>query len=81
MISRRYCPEASALGRKKYVRNSLQYGERYRHWGEVFDPADGKWEAVPNPPIDDQGIIICAAVGNPERIIVAYEVPGDPSSA
>lgn len=78
MLSSRYCPETSVLGNRIYVRNG-EYEALPHHWGEVFDPADGKWEALPNPPKYPvnypECTIISAALENPKRIIVAHRAP------
>jgi hypothetical protein len=76
MICRRYCPEPWLLGGKLYVSNSMHL-QLSSHWGEVFDPSNGKWELVPDPPnypprsyLDH--INISAALQNPDRLILAH---------
>lgn len=86
MLSWRYHPLASVLGNKIYVRNDeFQTPPLHYHWGEVFDPANGKWETLPNPPKYPvkypECTVISAVLENPERIIVAYRAANDHSSA
>jgi len=89
MISGRCFAYASVLGGRIYVRNHEPCNHTDAHWGEVFDPVNGKWEAFPNPPNYPpkysrnyrECIIISAALKNPDRIIVAYRVPDDRSYA
>ncbi|KAE8021227.1 hypothetical protein FH972_007135 [Carpinus fangiana] len=45
------------------------------HWGEVFYPNNGKWEALPDPPYDMSFIILSATLENPSWILVAFHVP------
>lgn len=84
MRSPRCCPQVSLLGSKIFVCNSF-YDRLSLHWGEVFDPANGKWKVLPNPPsyppVFLGRIIISVALKNPDRIIVAYRVAHDPYSA
>jgi hypothetical protein len=84
MICPRYCPQPLVLGGKMYVCNSYRGGGILPppHWGEVFNPANGKWELIPNPPnYPEKRIIIYAALQNPDRVIVAHRVAGDRNSA
>lgn len=85
MICRRSFPHASVIGGQIYVRNCQPYKHTDPQWGEVYDPVNEKWKAFPNPPNYppnyQEGIVISAAVKNPDRIIVAYRVLGDDFSA
>jgi hypothetical protein len=76
MISWRYYSSTSVLGDKVYI---CSYDHSYHtgaHWSEVFDPVNGKWEALPNPPTyTNDCLIICATPENPYRIIVDFRVP------
>ncbi|XP_062153411.1 uncharacterized protein LOC133861636 [Alnus glutinosa] len=86
MLSRRCYLDVSVLRTKIYVRNDDFHHRHFRHqWGEVFDPAKGKWEALPNPPnfpsAYPECICISAALESPERILVAYHTKDDKRSA
>jgi len=86
MLSRRCHFDVSVLRTKIYVRNHDFHHRHFRHqWGEVFDPAKGKWEALPNPPnfpyAYPERICISAALESPERILVAYHTKDDKRSA
>jgi hypothetical protein len=86
MLSRRCYLDVSVLRTKIYVCNHDFHHRHFRHqWGEVFDPAKGKWEALPNPPnfpsTYPERICISAALESPERILVAYHAKDDNSSA
>jgi hypothetical protein len=76
MLFWRYHLLASVIGNKIYVRNDeFQTPRLHYHWGEVFDPANGKWETLANPPKypvkNPECTVISAVLENPERIIVA----------
>jgi hypothetical protein len=76
MLSWRYHLLASVIGNKIYVRNDeFQTPPLHYHWGEVFYPANGKWETLPNPPKYPvkypECTVISSVLENPERIIVA----------
>ena len=45
-------------------------------WGEVFDPDNGRWEALPDPPYDSRVTTLAAALENPNRLLVGFGVPG-----
>jgi hypothetical protein len=78
MISGRYYSSASVLGGKVYIRSHDHSYHTGAHWSEVFDPVNGKWEALPNPPMyTDDWLIICATLENPDRIIAAFCVLED----
>jgi hypothetical protein len=87
LISPDYHMKPLVSGGKLYVSNYFSYHNKlFSHWGEVFDPTDEKWEAVPNPPIypwnsrnTENSIIISAVLENPDRIIAAYRVPNEPN--
>ncbi|KAE8021767.1 hypothetical protein FH972_007631 [Carpinus fangiana] len=81
MISPKFYPHAFAIDGKIYVFSSVLEGTSPTvHWGEAFDPDNGKWEALPDPPYDTSFIILSAALENPSRILVAFHVPGQKSS-
>jgi hypothetical protein len=66
------------LSGKVYIHNHNPYDHTGAHWSEVFDPVNGKWEALPNlPTYIDDCLIICATIENPDRIIVAFRIPKD----
>jgi hypothetical protein len=82
MISPNFYPCSFALDKKIYVFSSHLGGTCPTvHWGEVFDPENGKWEALPDPPYDMSFIIHSAALKNPSRILVAFHVPDTRYSA
>jgi len=75
MIAPKFCSHNFVLDGKIYVFSSRQMNmPPTAHWGEVFDPHNGKWEALPDPPYDSSFTIISAALENPNRILVAFHV-------
>jgi hypothetical protein len=50
-------------------------------WGEVFNPDNKRWEALPDPPYDSRVTTLAAALENPNRILVGFDVPGKRKTA
>jgi len=79
MITPKFLSHNLVLDGKIYVFSAR--GPRDMPWGEVFDPDNGKWEALPEPPCDSSYTIFSAALENPNRILVTFHVSGTCNSA
>ncbi|XP_062151766.1 uncharacterized protein LOC133860119 isoform X2 [Alnus glutinosa] len=76
MISTRVDARSLVLDGKIYV-----FSRGRESYIEVFDPDDGKWDGLPDPPYDSSCTVLFAALENPNRILVAFCVSGKPGSA
>jgi hypothetical protein len=78
MISSRVDPFVSVVGGKIFVCNSSFYKHAHSnldnaHWGELFDPVNGKSEHIPNPPFSARAVIsVSTAPEKPEILFVAF---------
>ena len=70
-------PHKLVLDSKLYVLGS--YMPSLDFYAEVFDPVTNKWVVLPEPPYEMSFSRISAALENPNRILVASEVPQLPS--
>jgi len=71
---------ADQISRKPLIpfwKGKVHHQHSHHHqWGEVFEPANGKWEALPNPPNYPfeypECIFMSTALENPSGIIAVY---------
>jgi hypothetical protein len=83
MISRRLESRSLVLDGKIYVFSDHLVHNHFvkqaippiTRWGEVFNPVDGQWESLPDPPYNSRCTLISAALENPSRILAAFYVP------
>jgi hypothetical protein len=76
MNAHRSEPHKLVLDSKLYVLGSDMPSRDF--YAEVFDPVTNKWVVLPEPPYEMSYFRISAALENPNRILVASEVPQSP---
>ena len=82
MISLRVDPLVTVVGSKIFVCNSSFYKPAHSnpdnaHWGELFDPINGKLEYIPDPLLSTRAIIsVSAALKKPKILCVAFHECG-----
>jgi hypothetical protein len=78
IISPRVSPFVEVVGSKIFVCNSSFYKPAHSdpdnaHWGELFDPVNGKSEYIPDPPFPARAVIsVSATPEKPEILLLAF---------